>query len=54
MDDHLLPSLTHDNTCLTPREVVHPPERVQREKERECGYCDNVKDHPANHVPLTT
>ena len=54
MDNHLLTGLTHDNTCLTPGEIIHPPERVQREEERERGNCNDVEDHPTDHIPLAT
>ena len=39
-------------TRLTPREVVHPPEGVERQEEREDRNGEDVEDHPANHIPL--
>ena len=33
MHNHLLALFTQDNTSSTPREVVHTPERVDREEE---------------------
>src|SRR4051812_6456807 len=52
VDDHLLPRLSEHDTRLTPREVVHLPERVEREVEREDGDGKDVEEHPADHVPL--
>jgi hypothetical protein len=54
VDNHLLTGLAHDNTCLTPREIIHPPKRVQREEEREGRNCKDVEYHPANHIPFAT
>jgi hypothetical protein len=39
---------------LTPGEVVHPPEGIDREEEGKGRNGQNVEDHPANHVPLTS
>ena len=52
VNNHLLAGFTQDDTRLTPREVVHPPERVERKEEREGGDSQDVEDHPADHVPL--
>ena len=54
MDNHLLTGLSQDNTSLTPGEVVHTPERVERQEEREDGNGKDVENHPTNHVPLAT
>ena len=52
MNDHLLAGLAENDTSRTPREVVHLPERVERQEERECRDSDDVEHHPADHVPL--
>ena len=54
VNDHLLARLSHDQTRLTPREVVHAPEGVERKVERERGNGQDVEDHPTDHVPLAT
>ena len=54
MNDHLLAGLAENDTSRTPREVVHLPERVERQEERECRDSDDVEHHPADHVPLAT
>ena len=54
MDNHLLTGLSQDDTSLTPGEVVHAPERVERQEEREDGNGEDVEDHPTDHVPLAT
>lgn len=52
--DEFLPLLTQHHTSLTPREVVHLPERVQRQPERERRNREDVEDHPSDHVPLAS
>ena len=52
MHNQLFALLTHDHTCLTPREVIHTPERVERERKGEYWNGKYVEDHPSNHVPL--
>jgi hypothetical protein len=52
MDDNFLPRLSKDHTSLSPREIIHFPERVEWQEERECRDCKDVEDHPANHIPL--
>ena len=52
--DKLLAGLSQHHTRLTPTEVVHAPEGVEREEEREGRNGENVEQHPANHIPLPT
>ena len=52
MNNHLLSRLSQHNTRLTPGEIVHLPERVQGEEEREGRNGENVEHHPSDHVPL--
>ena len=52
MNDHLFSSFTQHDASLTPREVIHPPERIEREEERERGDSDDVEDHPTDHIPF--
>ena len=52
MHNYLFASLTQYYTSLTPREVIHAPERVQRQKEGEDGNGQDVEKHPAHHVPF--
>ena len=52
MDDHFLPRLSEHDTGLTPGEIVHLPERVERKREREYGDGEDVEEHPPDHVPL--
>ena len=54
VNNHLLAGFTQDDTRLTPREVVHPPEGVQGKEEGEHGDGEDVEHHPADHVPLAT
>jgi hypothetical protein len=54
MDDHLLTLLTQDDTGLTPGEIIHPPKRVEGEEKRKGRDCNDIEDHPTNHIPLTT
>lgn len=54
VNNHLLTRLSQDDTSLTPGEVVHPPERVQGQEEREDRDSKDVEHHPANHVPLAS
>lgn len=44
--------LAKDKTSLTPREIVHPPERIERQPEGEGRDGENIEDHPSNHIPL--
>lgn len=53
MNNELLALLADDDTCVTPREVVHLPERVEREVEGEDRDGEEVEDHPADHVPFS-
>jgi hypothetical protein len=50
--DDLFPGLSDDETGGTPREVVHAPERIEREEERKDRDGENVEEHPTDHVPL--
>ena len=52
MDNHLLAHFTQDNTSSTPGEIIHFPERVERQQEREDRDGQDVEHHPSNHVPL--
>lgn len=52
MDNHFLSRFAQYNTSLTPREIIHLPERVQGKEERERGDGKDVEQHPANHVPF--
>ena len=52
VNNHLLPGFTQHDTRSTPGEIVHPPERVQRQEEREHRHGKDVEYHPADHVPL--
>jgi len=52
MNDHLLSRLAHNNTGLTPREIIHPPERVQGKEEGERRNGSDVENHPTDHVPF--
>lgn len=54
MNNHLLARLSKHDTSLTPREVVHLPERVQRQHKREDGDSEDIEEHPPDHVPLAT
>jgi hypothetical protein len=42
MYDHLLTTLSKYNTSISPREIIHVPEWVQRQKEGERGDSKNV------------
>lgn len=53
MDNQFLALLSQDDTSGTPREIVHLPERVQRQEEGECWDGKDVEQHPADHVPFT-
>lgn len=52
MNDHLLSRFSKNNTSLTPGEIIHPPERIERQEEGEGGDSNDVEQHPSNHVPL--
>jgi len=52
VDDQLLSTLSNDHSSVSPREVVHRPERVEREVEGEDGDGEDVEEHPSDHVPL--
>jgi hypothetical protein len=52
MNNHLLSRFSQDNTRLTPWEIVHLPEGIQRQEEGERRDSEDVKDHPSNHVPF--
>ena len=54
VNDHLLSRLSQHNTSLTPREIVHLPERVEGQEEGEGGDSEDVEHHPPDHVPLAT
>lgn len=54
MYDEFLATFAENKTSLTPREIVHTPERVKRKVEGEHGDGHEVEDHPANHVPLAS
>ena len=54
VNNHLLALLTHDNTRSTPREIIHLPERVQRQEKREERNGQDVKHYPADHISLPT
>jgi hypothetical protein len=54
VNDELLAFLTQHHTRLTPGEVVHFPEGIEREEEGKGGDSQNIEDHPANHVPLAS
>lgn len=54
VNNQLLACLSHDYTSLTPGEIVHTPEGVQRQEERESGDSDDVENHPSDHVPLAS
>lgn len=54
MNDQLLSTLSNDDSSVSPREVVHRPERVEREVEGEDGNGQDVEDHPPDHVPLAS
>lgn len=51
MNDNLLTLLTNYQPSCSPTKIVHLPERVQGEEEREDWNSKNVKDHPSNHIP---
>ncbi|KAL0769411.1 hypothetical protein CaCOL14_008719 [Colletotrichum acutatum] len=51
-NDNLLARLAGNDTRVTPVEVVHVPEGVQRQGETEDGNGQDVQNHPANHLPL--
>lgn len=53
MDDEFLPRFAHNQTRSTPGEVVHPPEGVKRQDQREYRNGQDIEDHPANHIPFT-
>ena len=42
MYDHLLSALSQNDTSVSPREIVHVPERIQGEEEGEGRNCQNV------------
>jgi hypothetical protein len=50
-EDHFLLSrlLEHD-ASLTSGEIIHLPERVEREHERKYGDGEDVEEHPTVHV----
>lgn len=52
MNDQLLSTLSNDDSSVSPREIVHRPERVEREVEGEDGDGEDIEHHPADHVPL--
>jgi len=52
MNDDLLLRFTQHDTGSTPREVIHPPEGIEREHEGEYRDRQDVEDHLSNHVPL--
>ena len=52
VNNHLLSRFSQHNTRLTPGEIVHLPERVQGEEEREGRNGEDIEQHPANHIPL--
>lgn len=47
MHDHPLPLLPDNLASRTPGEVVHLPERVEREDEGEEGQHEDVDEHPS-------
>ena len=52
MNNHLLSSFADNDACSTPGEVVHSPEGVQRQEEREDRDSKDIEYHPSNHVPF--
>jgi hypothetical protein len=54
MNDQLFALFSKDNTGGTPGEIVHLPEGIEWEEERECGDSQNVEEHPADHIPFAT
>jgi len=53
MNDHLLSRFTQHDTSSTPGEVIHSPERIEREHEGEDWDGQNVEEHASNHIPLS-
>lgn len=51
-DDDLAAAFACDDTGVSPGEVIHVPEGVEREGEGEDGDGDDVDNHPADHFPL--
>jgi hypothetical protein len=54
MNNQLFALFSKDDTGGTPGEIVHLPEGIEREEERECRDSQNVEEHPANHIPFAT
>lgn len=54
VDDDLLSRLANNDSSVSPREIVHGPEGVEREVEREVGDGKDVEYHPSDHVPFSS
>ena len=48
----LLLAFTNHNTSVTPTELVHAPERIDREEERVDGVREDVDHHPTDKHKL--
>ena len=51
-DDKFLALITSDDTGISPGEIIHVPEGVERQGEGEDGCGDDVDDHPPDHFPF--
>lgn len=52
-DDNFAAAVTGDHACVTPGEIIHVPEGIQRESEGEDRDRNQVDDHPSEHFPLS-
>lgn len=52
MNYELFATLSHDDTRLAPGEIIHVPERVEWDIEREDWNGEDIEYHPADHVPF--
>ena len=52
--DDLAAFLSSDNTRITPGEVIHVPESIERKTEREYRHGKDIYNHPAYHFPFAS
>src|SRR5436189_4619625 len=53
-DDDLAAFLSSDDTCITPGEIIHVPESIERKTEREYWHGKDIYNHPAYHFPFAS